>query len=153
MSTIEIKEFDEFINSCVIRKEAILTTPISYNKEELFSKVNLEMAQAFLKEVKVLFDTKNTEARKKNKENRNTKEKTWGIGDVFSGYVFQELMKKEEWNQDVIIKILLHCNWLMYLCSERQHKQDTGNNKYYKDKEKQLILIYCLYICINSICR
>ena len=134
MSTIEIKKFDEFIEKCVIGKKAILTTPISNNNDEkLFSKDNLEKVQAFLKEVKVLFDIKNTEARKKNKENRNSKEKTWGIGDVFSGYVFQELIKKEEWIQEVIIKILLHCNWLMYLCSERQHKQDTGNNKYYKE--------------------
>ena len=134
MRTIEIKEYDEFINSCVIGKEAILTTPISYNKDEkLFSKDNLEMVQAFLKEVKVLFDTKNTEARKKNKENRNTKEKTWGIGDIFSGVVFQDLMKKYNESQEVVIKILLHCNWLMYLCSERQHKQNIGEKKYYKE--------------------
>ena len=138
MSTIEIKKFDEFIEKCVIGKKAILTTPISNNSDEkLFSKDNLEMVQAFLKEVKALFDTKNADAREKNKENRNTKEKTWGIGDIFSGVVFQDLMKKYNESQKVIIKILLHCNWLMYLCSERQHKQDTGNNKYYKDKEIQ----------------
>ena len=91
MSTIEIKKFDEFIEKCVIGKKAILTTPISNNSDEkLFSKDNLEMVQAFLKEVKALFDTKNTDACKKNKENRNTKEKTWGIGDIFSGVVFQQ---------------------------------------------------------------
>jgi len=134
MNEIKIDKFDEFIEECVINKKAILTTSLSYNKDEkLFKKENLNKAKAFLKEVKTLFDTKNAEARNKNKENRNTKEKTWGIGDIFSGYVFQVLTKKYSESQEVIIKILLHCNWLMYLCSERQHKQDTGNNQYYKD--------------------
>lgn len=134
MSEIKIDKFDKFIEECVINKKAILTTSLSRNKDEkLFKKENLNKAKAFLKEVKTLFDSKNAEARNKNKENRNTKEKIWGIGDIFSGYVFQDLMKKPIEGQEEIIKILLHCNWLMYLCSERQHKQDTGNNQYYKD--------------------
>ena len=136
MNEIKIEKFDEFIKTCVKGKEAILTTPISYNNDEkLFRKENLEIVEAFLKEVKALFDTKNAEARKKNKENKTTKEKTWGIGDIFSGYVFQEfqdLKKKYDECQVIIIKILLHCNWLMYLCSERQHKQNIGEKEYYK---------------------
>lgn len=134
MVTITIEKFNEFINECVINESAILTTPISDNtSQQLFEKENLEHVKGFLKEIKELYYKKNTEARKKNTENHDTKEKTWGISDIFSGAVFDNLIKKEEWNQEVIIKILLHCNWLMYLCSERQHKQNIGDKNYYND--------------------
>lgn len=134
MVTITIEKFNEFINECVINESAILTTPISDNTSlNLFNKENLENVRGFLKEIKKQYYIKNTEARKKNNENHDTKEKIWGICDIFSGAVFDNLIKKEEWNQEVIIKILLHCNWLMYLCSERQHKQNIGDKNYYND--------------------
>ena len=37
-----------------------------------------------MKEVKALFGKKNTEAHNKNKENKNTKEKIWGISDFWA---------------------------------------------------------------------
>ena len=42
------------------------------------------MIRDFLKEVKALFGKKNTEAHNKNKENKNTKEKIWGISDFWA---------------------------------------------------------------------
>ena len=123
--------FKEFVETCVVNKDALLT-----DGKELFTKGNLDNTSKFLKTIKPLFDDNNEKARKSNKENRSNKQKVWGIGDIFDGNVFDEFKEISQYKQDEeqIIKILLHCNWLMYLCSDRQHKQNT-NPQYYKKEE------------------
>ena len=123
--------FKEFVETCVVNKGALLT-----DGKELFTKGNLDNTSKFLKTIKPLFDDNNEKARKSNKENRSNKQKVWGIGDIFDGNVFDEFKEISQYKQDEeqIIKILLHCNWLMYLCSDRQHKQNT-NPQYYKKEE------------------
>ena len=104
--------------------------------EELFTKENLKDTKDFLKAIKPLFDIKNEEARKQNKQAKKKIVKTWGIGDIFDGGVFSEIFKDLKNNEikQIIIEILLHCNWLMYLGSDRQHKQ--ASNLYKKDTDK-----------------
>ena len=125
--------FIEFVETCVVNDGALLTAG-----DVLFTdkKLNLKNTSDFLKTIKPLFDDNNEKARKSNKENRSNKQKVWGIGDIFDGNVFDEFKEISQYKQDEeqIIKILLHCNWLMYLCSDRQHKQNT-NPQYYKKEE------------------
>lgn len=123
--------FKEFVETCVVNDGALLTAG-----DGLFTNGNLENTSGFLKTIKPLFDDNNEKARKSNKENRSNKQKVWGIGDIFDGNVFDEFKEISQYKQDEeqIIKILLHCNWLMYLCSDRQHKQNT-NPQYYKKEE------------------
>lgn len=129
--TLYHEEFAKFVDSCIISDKTLLTTT-----EELFTKENLKDTKDFLKAIKPLFDIKNEEARKQNKQAKKKIVKTWGIGDIFDGGVFGDDFKelntfKEKQDTDVIIEILLHCNWLMYLGSDRQHKQNT-TKPYYK---------------------
>ena len=125
--------FKEFVETCVVNDGALLTAG-----DVLFTDKNLNLKNTsdFLKTIKPLFDDNNEKARKSNKENRSNKQKVWGIGDIFDGNVFDEFKEISQYKQDEeqIIKILLHCNWLMYLCSDRQHKQNT-NPQYYKKEE------------------
>lgn len=123
--------FKEFVETCVVNDGALLTAG-----DGLFTNGNLENTSGFLKTIKPLFDDNNEKARMSNKENRSNKQKVWGIGDIFDGNVFDEFKEISQYKQDEeqIIKILLHCNWLMYLCSDRQHKQNT-NPQYYKKEE------------------
>ena len=131
-------KFGEFVENCVKNDSSLLTTTTS----KLFITDNISETIVFLKTIKPLFDEKNEEARKTNKQAKKKVAKTWGIGDIFDGGVFGNDFKelntstsKEE--QNVIIEILLHCNWLMYLCSDRQHKQDNALTlTYYKEKDK-----------------
>lgn len=114
--------FKKFVECCVKEDNSLLTAG-----DRLFTNGNLENTSGFLKTIKPLFDDNNEKARKSNKENRSNKQKVWGIGDIFDGNVFDEFKEISQYKQDKeqIIKILLHCNWLMYLCSDRQHKQNT----------------------------
>lgn len=124
-------EFSEFVKQCVIGSGNLLTT----EPDNLFAKGNIEITINFLRAIKQLFDNLNKDAKK-------NKEKTWGIGDIFNGGVFGTKFKNlvgnkkdlDSYNeqQQVIIEILLHCNWLMYLCSDRQHKQASD---YYKKND------------------
>ena len=132
--TLYHEEFAKFVDSCIISDKTLLTTT-----EELFTKENLKDTKDFLKAIKPLFDIKNEEARKQNKQAKKKIVKTWGIGDIFDGGVFSEFfndvknyndVKNNEIKQ-IIIEVLLHCNWLMYLCSDRQHKQIKASS-YYK---------------------
>ena len=125
------EEFSKFVDSCIISDKTLLTTT-----EELFTKENLKDTKDFLKAIKPLFDIKNEEARKQNKQAKKKIVKTWGIGDIFDGGVFSEFFKDVKNNEikQIIIEVLLHCNWLMYLCSDRQHKQ--ASNLYKKDTDK-----------------
>lgn len=125
------EEFSKFVDSCIISDKTLLTTT-----EELFTKENLKDTKDFLKAIKPLFDIKNEEARKQNKQAKKKIVKTWGIGDIFDGGVFSEIFKDLKNNEikQIIIEILLHCNWLMYLGSDRQHKQ--ASNLYKKDTDK-----------------
>lgn len=133
MGTIINDIFKKFIDKCVAGEGSLLTSGAP-----LFTSDNLSKTSEFLKKIKPHFDTKNKEAKENNKNRKAGKQKTWGIGDIFDGNVFEsdlpkELQKFKE-NKDAIIKILLHCNWLMYLCSDRQHKQNIDG--YYKrDKD------------------
>lgn len=125
------EEFSKFVDSCIISNKTLLTTT-----EELFTKENLKDTKDFLKAIKPLFDIKNEEARKQNKQAKKKIVKTWGIGDIFDGGVFSEIFKDVKNNEikQIIIEVLLHCNWLMYLCSDRQHKQ--ASNLYKEDTDK-----------------
>ena len=122
------EEFSKFVETCIQSDKTLLTTT-----EELFTKGNLEDTKYFLKAIKPLFDIKNEEARKQNKQAKKKIVKTWGIGDIFDGGVFSEFFKDVKNNEikQIIIEVLLHCNWLMYLCSDRQHKQIKASS-YYK---------------------
>lgn len=126
--TLYHEEFAKFVDSCIISDKTLLTTT-----EELFTKDNLEDTKNFLKAIKPLFDIKNEEARKQNKQAKKKVAKTWGIGDIFDVGVFSEFFKDVKNNEikQIIIEVLLHCNWLMYLCSDRQHKQIKASS-YYK---------------------
>ena len=125
------EEFSKFVETCIQSDKTLLTTT-----EELFTKENLEDTKDFLKAIKPLFDIKNEEARKQNKQAKKKIVKTWGIGDIFDGGVFSEFFKDVKNNEikQIIIEVLLHCNWLMYLCSDRQHKQ--ASNLYKEDTDK-----------------
>ena len=125
------EEFSKFVETCIQSDKTLLTTT-----EELFTKENLKDTKDFLKAIKPLFDIKNEEARKQNKQAKKKIVKTWGIGDIFDGGVFSEIFKDLKNNEikQIIIEILLHCNWLMYLGSDRQHKQ--ASNLYKKDTDK-----------------
>ena len=127
--TLYHKEFAKFVDSCIISDKTLLTTT-----EELFTKENLEETKNFLKAIKPLFDIKNEEARKQNKQAKKKIAKTWGIGDIFDVGVFSEFFKdvKNDEIKQIIIEVLLHCNWLMYLCSDRQHMQNKAS-EYYKE--------------------
>ena len=117
------KIFKKFVECCVKEDNSLLTAG-----DGLFTNGNLENTSDFLKTIKPLFDENNEKARKSNKENRSNKQKVWGIGDIFDGNAFNAFNKNIQYkdeDKDQIIKILLHCNWLMYLCSDRQHKQNT----------------------------
>ena len=125
------EEFSKFVETCIQSDKTLLTTT-----EELFTKENLKDTKDFLKAIKPLFDIKNEEARKQNKQAKKKIVKTWGIGDIFDGGVFSEIFKDVKNNEikQIIIEVLLHCNWLMYLCSDRQHKQ--ASNLYKEDTDK-----------------
>lgn len=129
--TLYHEEFAKFVDSCIISDKTLLTTT-----EKLFTKGNLIDTKNFLKAIKPLFDIKNEEARKQNKQAKKKIVKTWGIGDIFDGGVFSEFFKDVKNNEikQIIIEVLLHCNWLMYLCSDRQHKQ--ASKLYKKDTDK-----------------
>ena len=125
------KEFSEFVETCIQSDNTLLTI-----SEGLFTKENIETTRNFLKEIKPLFDKKNEEARQINKQAKKKVAKTWGIGDIFDGGVFSEIFKDVKNNEikEIVIEVLLHCNWLMYLCSDRQHKQ--ASNLYKADTDK-----------------
>lgn len=126
-------DFEKFVKTCVVSDGALLTAG-----DVLFTDKNLENTSDFLKTIKPLFDENNEKARKSNKENRSNKQKVWGIGDIFDGNAFNAFNKNIQYkdeDKDRIIKILLHCNWLMYLCSDRQHKQNTDPQHYKKEDD------------------
>ena len=79
--------------------------------KDLFTIENLEKTQKFLKSIKPLFDIKNEEARKTNKQAKKKVAKTWGIGDIFDGGVYSEFFKDVKNNEikQNVIEVLLHC--------------------------------------------
>lgn len=142
------EKFSEFVRTCVIGNDNLLTE----GTNELFTIDNIQLACDFLRAIKPLFDKKNEAAREANKKAQKKEVKTWGIGDIFDGSVFgddfeklvddkkdledyKNALEKCKGEKDIIIEILLHCNWLMYLCSDRQHKQKQAL-KYYKKSVK-----------------
>ena len=104
------KEFADFVEKCIHSDGTLLTVTTN-----LFTTENLETTQKFLKSIKPLFDIKNEEARKQNKQAKKKIVKTWGIGDIFDGGVFSEFFKDVKNNEikQNVIEVLLHCNWLM----------------------------------------
>ena len=126
------EKFGEFVRTCVIGNDNLLTE----GTNEFFTIDNIQLARDFLRAIKPLFDKKNEAAREANKKAKKKEVKTWGIRDIFDGGVFGDDFNglgDYKGEKEVIIEILLHCNWLMYLCSDRQHKQDKVLT-YYKDK-------------------
>lgn len=129
------KEFADFVKNCICNNGTLLTVT-----KDLFTIENLKATKAFLRQIKPLFDKKNEEARKTNKQAKKKVAKTWGIGDIFNGSVFGDDFKDLNIFKDsqcIIIEILLHCNWLMYLCSDRQHKQNQASKYYKKETDKE----------------
>ena len=127
------KEFADFVKNCICNNGTLLTVT-----KDLFTIENLKATKAFLRQIKPLFDKKNEEARKTNKQAKKKVAKTWGIGDIFNGSVFGDDFKEPNYSkesQQIIIEILLHCNWLMYLCSDRQHKQNQASGHYNKNEK------------------
>ena len=127
------KEFADFVKNCICNNGTLLTVT-----KDLFTIENLKATKAFLRQIKPLFDKKNEEARKTNKQAKKKLAKTWGIGDIFNGSVFGDDFKDLNIFKDsqcIIIEILLHCNWLMYLCSDRQHKQNQASGHYNKNEK------------------
>ena len=134
------EEFASFVDECIINNGTLLTTTET-TTENLFSIENLQTTKRFLKKIKPLFDQKNKAAKEENKKAKKKVLKTWGIGDIFDGSIFDSVFKElEDFKQQkkVIIKILLHCNWLMYLCSDRQHMQNKASNYYKGDGKKEI---------------
>lgn len=122
------QEFKDFIKECVEKDGALL--PKEEEGKPLFGVAHLGVVKAFLNHIKKQMDEANAEARKNDSKNA----KTYGIGDIFDGTVFgTPLAKNYAGDKDVIIRILLHCNWLMYLCSDRQHKQEGAAQHYAGD--------------------
>ncbi len=120
--------FKNFVYTCVVNKGSLLTS-----NDSLFTIENLEGTRNFLKKIKPLLDEANKTAKEANKNRKTEKLKTWGIGDIFDESVFESDLFQKELKDDYkykadVVKILLHCNWLMYLYSDRQHKQ---NSDYY----------------------
>ena len=128
------EQFGKFVEQCVMKDGNLLTQETN----ELFTNDNIQLTCYFLRAIKPLFDKKNEAARDANKKAKKKEVKTWGIGDIFDGSVFGDDFKGldnvDKDKEKIIIEILLHCNWLMYLCSDRQHKQDKAL-KYYKGDE------------------
>lgn len=141
------KEFCDFVEKCVMGDGNLLTTT-----NNLFTDANIKTARDFLRAIKPLFDDKNEEAGKANKQANKKVAKTWGIGDIFDGSVFgddfeklvgdkkdlgdyKNALDKCKEGKNIIIEILLHCNWLMYLCSDRQHRQKQAWGYYEESKE------------------
>ena len=136
MEPVKYQEmFGEFVRTCVIGNDNLLTE----GTNELFIIDNIQLACDFLRAIKPLFDKKNEAAREANKKAQKKEVKTWGIGDIFDGSVFGDafegLNNVHKDNKEIIIKILLHCNWLMYLCSDRQHRQKQALGYYKKGQE------------------
>lgn len=114
--------FEKFVNECIVKNGSLLT-----DDDNLFNSDNLIRTNEFLEKL----NNHNEDLKK----NNNDKTQTWGIKDIFNGEVFNaNEFKMFEKEKEVIIKILLHCNWLMYLCSDRQHKQQNCKT-YYKKTE------------------
>lgn len=113
--------FKKFVDKCIVNNSSLLT-----KDDNLFISKNLISTNEFLEKL----NNHNEDLKK----NNNDKTQTWGIKDIFNGEVFNAgEFKKFEEKKEVIIKILLHCNWLMYLCSDRQHKQQNCN--FYKESD------------------
>ena len=131
--------FKDFVQECVLKNGSLLTTELS-NGEDLFSDKNLSIVSDFLKAFRPEFTKKNKEAKEKNSENKYNKAKVWRVCDIFNGAVFcddfTQIKSNYENLKESIIKILLHCYWLMYLKSDQQHMQITLDG-YYKDDINQ----------------
>lgn len=139
--------FNVFIENCIIKNNGFLTK----NSLELFTNKNIECTAAFLRKVHKI----NAPIKEKNK-NKNKKDKTeiYSISRIFNGDIFDEKGIKDFFEgigindtlyKEIILKILLHCNWLMYLCSEKQNKRseeliqdyyEEGIYKYFKTDQK-----------------
>ena len=128
------KEFADFVENCICNNGTLLTVT-----KDLFTIENLKATKSFLRQIKPLFDIKNEESRKQNKQAKKKIVKTWGIGDIFDGGVFSEFYKDVKNNEikQNVIEVLLHCNWLMYLCSDRQHRQNQASKYYKKETDKE----------------
>lgn len=116
--------FKNFVENCIVNDNTLLTKPTD---GELFTKENLEKTKDFLVWV-IAANQKN--AKNKNNNAEEAKDK-YGVSNIFN--VNDSLWKEtnnDNHNQEVVIKILLHCYWLMYLGSDRLNMQ-TGCKDYY----------------------
>ena len=133
-NTDDAFKFKEFIETSVVDNEPLFTKETAKKKEEdkkenkgIFTVENLEEVKKFL----IAVNDANNTARDNNKKDKNKNERIWGIGDIFDGSIFDaDPFKEKENEKNIIIPILLHCHWLMYLCSDRQHKQESAKDYY-----------------------
>ena len=120
--------FNVFIENCIINDKGFLTV----ESDTLFTTENIENTAAFLRKVHEI----NTPIKEDNKKikNKNDKKEIYSISRIFNGAIFGEAKIKDEFDQENTLKILLHCDWLMYLCSEKQNKRSEGLiQDYYKE--------------------
>ena len=113
--------FCDFVERCIIGKIALIT---EYNGD-LFTEDNLNKTKKFL----VAIINSNNPIKNKTSNSEETEDK-YGVSNIFN--VKDPLWKKEEYKniQEIIIKILLHCYWLMYLGSDRLKMQDVPADYY-----------------------
>lgn len=118
--------FNKFVENCIVKNGTLLTEPTN---GVLFTTDNLNTTKGFLDGI---IEAKNEKSNKNNAES----EDKYGVSHIFN--VSDPLWEKDKYkdNQEVIIKILLHCYWLMYLGSDRLNMQpDTAG--YYVDNAKE----------------
>lgn len=102
--------FKNFVENCIVKDGTLLTKPTD---GELFTVKNLNTAKFFL--------------------NDKEKDDKYGVRNIFN--VDDPLWSKKEY-KEVVIKILLHCYWLMYLGSDRL-KMQTVPDGYYVDNAQK----------------
>lgn len=110
--------FETFVDKCIKEDGALLTEP---KDGELFTLDNLKATQVFLSEIIKAKDSINKE---------NKTEGDYGVTNIFNGNLLTNNANKE-----VVIKILLHCYWLMYLGSDRLNMQTCCKDYYVENAQ------------------
>lgn len=120
--------FGKFVNNCIKGDGSLLTKQVDGG---LFTVDNLKNTKEFLDKI----INSNNSSKNKTSNLEETEDK-YGVSNIFN--VSDPLWKKEEYKniQEIIIKILLHCYWLMYLGSDRLKTQIEAKDYYKKDAEK-----------------
>lgn len=111
--------FRKFVEDCIVKNGTLLTKSTG----ELFTTGNLEKTQDFLLKIIKAKDSINKE---------NKTEDKYRVSNIFNGNLLTN-----DGNKEVIIKILLHCYWLMYLGSDRLKMQTVPDGYYVDNAQKE----------------